>query len=52
MQNKTIITGFVKVSSISQNIARHSDPRLAWLMIHKISNIYIDIRKQEIEEAT
>ena len=40
------------MSSISNKIARHSDPRLAWLIFHKIANIYRDIREQEIEEAT
>ena len=37
-------TGLVKVSSIRNNRARHSDIRLAWLMFHKIAQMYRDIR--------
>ena len=40
------------MSSISNNRARQSDPRLAWLMFHKIAQMYRDIREQESEEAT
>ena len=40
-------TGLVKVSSISNNRSRHNDPRL-----HKIAQIYRDIREKESEEAT
>ena len=43
-QRKKSRTGLVKVSSISNNRARQSDPRLAWLMFHKISQMYRDIR--------
>ena len=42
----------MKVSIISNNRARQSDPRLAWLMFHKIAHMYRDIRKQESEETT
>ena len=45
-------TGLVKVTTISNNISRQSDPRLAWLMFHKIAQMYRDIRQQESEEAT
>ena len=45
-------TGLVKVSRISNNRARKSDPRLAWLMFHKIAQMYRYIREQESEEAT
>ena len=34
-QRKKSRTGLVKVSSISNNRSRQSDPRLAWLMFHK-----------------
>ena len=51
-QRKKSRTGLVKVLSISNNRARQSDPRLAWLMFHKITQMYRDIREQEGEEAT
>ena len=50
-QRKKSKTGLVKVSSISNNRARQSDPRLAWLMFHNISQMYRDIMEQESEEA-
>ena len=40
MQMKKIRTGLVKVSGISNNRARQNDPRLAWLMFHKIYQMY------------
>ena len=51
-QSKNSRTGLVKVSSISNNRSSQSDPRLAWLMFHKIAQMYRDIRQQESEEAT
>ena len=51
-QRKKSRTGLVKVSSISNNRVSQSDPRLAWLVFHKISEMYIDIREQESKEAT
>ena len=51
-QRKKIGTGLVKVSIISNNRVRKSDPRLAWLMFQKITHMYRDIREQESEEAT
>ena len=51
-QRKKIRTGLVKVSSISNNRSKQSDPRLAWLMFHEIAQMYRDIREQESEEAT
>ena len=42
----------MKVSRISNNRARQSDTRLAWLIFHKIDQMYRDIREQENEEAT
>ena len=52
MQRKKVRTVLVKVSSISNNMFRKSDPSLEWLMIHNISQIYKDIREQESEEST
>ena len=49
MQRKKSRTVLVKVSSISNNRARQSDPRLAWLIFHKIAQMYRDIREQESE---
>ena len=51
-QRKKSRTGLVKVSSISNNRSSQSDPRLAWLVFHKIAHMYRDIREQESEEAT
>ena len=51
-QRKNIRTGLAKVSSIGNNRERQSDPRLVWLMFHKISQMYRYIREQESEEAT
>ena len=39
------------MSIISNNRVRHSDPSLAWLMFHKIAQMYRDIREQESEES-
>ena len=52
MQSKKRKKGLVKVSSISNNRAWYIDLRLAWLMFHKIAQMYRDVRKQESEEAT
>ena len=40
------------MSSISNDRVRQSDTRLAWLMFHKIAQMYRDIRQQESEEET
>ena len=45
-QRKKSRTGLLKVSSISNNIERQNDPRLAWLMFHKIAQMYRDIRRK------
>ena len=45
-------TVLVNMSSIGNNRAKQSYTRLAWLMFHKISQMYRDIRDQEREEAT
>ena len=39
-------TGLVKVSNISNNRARQSDPRLAGLVFHNIAQMYIYSREQ------
>ena len=51
-QRNKIRIGLLKVSSISNNRVRQSDPRLASLMFYKISQMNRDIREQESEEAT
>ena len=51
-QRKKSRTVLVKVSSISNNILRQSDPRLAWLIFHRIAQRYRDIKEQESKEAT
>ena len=51
-QSKKGRTGLLNVSSISNNRAGQSDPRLTCLMFHMIAQMYRDIREQEIEEAT
>ena len=51
-QRRNSRTGLLKVSSIKNNRARQSDPRLAWMMFYKIAQIYRYIREQESEEAT
>ena len=45
-QRKNIRTGLVKVSRIINNRESQSDPRLAWMMFHKIAEVYRDIREQ------
>ena len=52
MQRKKRRTVLVKVSIISNNRARQSDLRIAWLMFHKIAQMYRDIMVQESDEAT
>ena len=42
----------MKVSIISNNRARQSDPRIARMVFHKIAQMYRDIREKESEEAT
>ena len=51
-QRRKSRTGLVKVSIMRKNRVRQSDPRLAWLVFHKIAQMYRDIRKQESKEAT
>ena len=42
-QRKKSRTRLVKVSSISNDRVRQSDPRIAWLMFHNIAQMYRDI---------
>ena len=51
-QRNNIRIGLVKVSIIINNRANQSGPVLAWLMFHKIAQMYRDIREQESEEST
>ena len=37
----------IKVSGLSHNRAKQIDPRLSWLMFHRIYCIYSDIKKKE-----
>ena len=46
------ITGSIKVFRLSNNCAKKSDPRLAWIMLLKISHMYRDTRKQETVQAS
>ena len=52
MKSKNIRKILVKMSSISNNRARQSDPWLAWLTFYKIVQMFRDIRDQESEEST
>ena len=45
-------TELVKLSIISKNRVKQSDPRLVWMMFLKIAHMYRYIREQENEEAT
>ena len=51
-QRKKTRTGLIKISSLINNIANHSDPRLAWKMFHKIDHMHRDITKQETEQVS
>ena len=44
-------TGLLKVSSLSNTRASHNDTILAWIMLHNISNMYRDLKHQEILQA-
>ena len=50
-RSNKIRTGLIKFSSLSNNRAKQSDPRLYWIMFHKIAHMYRDIRKQENVQA-
>ena len=51
-QRKKSRTVLVNVSSISNIRPKQSDPRLAWMMFHKIAQMYRYIKEQENDEAT
>ena len=40
-------TGEIKVRGIGHKRAKQRGPRLAWIMIHKIVNVYRDVQKEE-----
>ena len=46
-QKKRSSTGEIKVRGISHKRAKQSDPRLAWIMFHKIVNMYRAVKTQE-----
>ena len=46
-QSNNIRTGLIKVSSLSNNRSKQSDPRLDWIMFQNIAHMYRDIIKQE-----
>ena len=50
-QSKKRRTVFITVSSLRNNRDNQSDPRLAWMMFHKITHMYRDITKQETEKS-
>ena len=45
-------TGFIKVSSLSNNRDNQSDPRLDRMMSRNINHMYRDITKQETEKSS
>ena len=52
IQTRKSCRGLVKVSSLSNNRAMYSDPRLGWIMFHKISAMYRDLKHQETLQAS
>ena len=50
-QRKKSRTGLIKISSLSNNGPKQSDPGIAFIMFHKIANMYRDITKQETVQA-
>ena len=44
-------TGVVKLSILSNNRAKHSDPKLAWIMFHKIAEIYSNLKHHKTLQA-
>ena len=51
-QRKRSSTGEIKVRGLSHKRAKQCDPRLQWLMFHKLTRMARDIRKKEEENAT
>ena len=41
----------MKVSGLSHNRAKQSDPRITWFMLHKIYYMYSDINNKEESNA-
>ena len=50
-QKKKTRTGIIKVSGLSHKRAKQCDPRLAWVMFHKIHRMYSDINNKEETNA-
>jgi hypothetical protein len=46
-QKKQTSNGQIKVAALSNKRAKQSDPRLAWVMFHKIATMYRDMKNQE-----
>ena len=51
-QKKRSNLGEIKVRGLSHKRAKQSDPRLAWIMFHKIVRLYRDVIKEESLEAS
>ena len=45
-------TGLVKVSILRNTRAPQSDPRLAWIMFHKIPTMYRELKHQKILQTS
>lgn len=45
-------TGVVKASKLSMRRAKQSDPRLQWMMAHRIAQMYRDAKRQQIAHLT
>ena len=50
-QTRKARTGLVKVFSLKNNLAIQRNPRLDWIMLHKIYVIYGDLKHQETLQA-
>ena len=50
-QTRKARTGLVKVFSLKNNLAIQRNPRLDWIMLHKIYVIYGDLKHQETIQA-
>lgn len=50
-QSKRSRKGTIKVGGLSHKRCKQSDPRLGWIMFHKICETYREIKKAEAESA-
>ena len=46
-QKKRISTGIIMVLLFLHNRSNQSDPHLAWIMFHNISNMYFNLKQEE-----